>query len=305
MSMDHAKPSYHKPPLRKPAWLRRSLPAGPNYESVRALLKNGRLHTVCQEAKCPNVWECFSRHTATFLILGPRCTRNCRFCNVQHGPDGPPDPEEPRRVGEAARTMNLRYVVVTSVTRDDLPDGGAAHFAETIRAIRESIPGALVEVLVPDFEGSADSIRTVVEARPDVLNHNIETVPRLYPEVRPQAVYERSLDLLRRVREIAPGIPTKSGLMLGLGEKDEEVLGTLRDLRAVDCAILTLGQYLQPSKEHLPVARFVPPEEFEKLRGLALEMGFAEVASGPFVRSSYHAGDLYQAAGLGDSVRPL
>ena len=305
MSMDHAKPSYHKPPLRKPAWLRRSLPAGPNYESVRALLKNGRLHTVCQEAKCPNVWECFSRHTATFLILGPRCTRNCRFCNVQHGPDGPPDPEEPRRVGEAARTMNLRYVVVTSVTRDDLPDGGAAHFAETIRAIRESIPGALVEVLVPDFQGSADSIRTVVEARPDVLNHNIETVPRLYPEVRPQAVYERSLDLLRRVREIAPGIPTKSGLMLGLGEKDEEVLGTLRDLRAADCAILTIGQYLQPSKEHLPVARFVPPEEFEKLRELALEMGFAEVASGPFVRSSYHAGDLYQAAGLGDSVRPL
>jgi len=305
MSMDHAKPSYHKPPLRKPAWLRRNLPAGPNYESVRALLKNGRLHTVCQEAKCPNVWECFSRHTATFLILGPRCTRNCRFCNVQHGPDGPPDPEEPRRVGEAARTMNLRYVVVTSVTRDDLPDGGAAHFAETIRAIRESIPGALVEVLVPDFEGSADSIRTVVEARPDVLNHNIETVPRLYPEVRPQAVYERSLDLLRRVREIAPGIPTKSGLMLGLGEKDEEVLGTLRDLRAADCAILTIGQYLQPSKKHLPVARFVPPEEFEKLRELALEMGFAEVASGPFVRSSYHAGDLYQAAGLGDSVRPL
>jgi lipoic acid synthetase len=272
---------------------------------VRALLKNGRLHTVCQEAKCPNVWECFSRHTATFLILGPRCTRNCRFCNVQHGPGGPPDPEEPRRVAEAARAMNLRYVVVTSVTRDDLPDGGSAHFAETIRAIRKSIPGALVEVLVPDFQGSADSIRTVVEARPDVLNHNVETVPRLYPEVRPQAVYERSLDLLRRVREIAPGIPTKSGLMLGLGEKDEEVLGTLRDLRAADCAILTLGQYLQPSKEHLPVARFVPPEEFEKLRGLALEMGFAEVASGPFVRSSYHAGDLYQAAGLGDSVRPL
>jgi len=291
-----------KTPSRKPAWLRRSLPAGPNYETVRALLKNGRLHTVCQEAKCPNVWECFSRQTATFLILGPRCTRDCRFCNVQHGPDGPPDPEEPRRVAEAARAMNLRYAVVTSVTRDDLPDGGAAHFAETIRAIRESIPGALIEVLVPDFQGCADSIRTVVEARPDVLNHNVETVPRLYPEVRPQAVYARSLELLRRVRETAPGIPTKSGLMLGLGERNEEILETLRDLRAADCGILTLGQYLQPSKEHLPVARFVPPEEFEELRRTALEMGFAEVASGPFVRSSYHAGEVYQSAGLGGSA---
>ena len=297
MSLDQPKT-----PSRKPAWLRRSLPAGPNYETDRALLKNGRLHTVCQEAKCPNVWECFSRHIATFLILGPRCTRDCRFCNVQHGPGGAPDPEEPRRVAEAARAMNLRYVVVTSVTRDDLPDGGAAHFAETIRAIRESIPGALVEVLVPDFQGSADSIRTVVEARPSVLNHNIETVPRLYPEVRPQAVYERSLDLLRRAREISTGIPAKSGLMLGLGERDEEVLGTLRDLRASDCRILTLGQYLQPSKEHLPVARFVPPGEFEELRRAALEMGFAEVASGPFVRSSYHAGEVYQSAGLGGSA---
>lgn len=279
---------------RKPPWLRRRLPTGPEYEEVRALLRDGDLHTVCQEAKCPNQWECFSCRTATFLIMGPRCTRCCRFCAVEHGPSGPPDPNEPSRVAEAALRLGLRYVVITSVTRDDLPDGGAGHFVETIREIRRKLPGARVEVLVPDFQGREQSIRAVVEARPDVLNHNVETVPRLYPSVRPEAVYERSLELLRRVGAIAPGLPAKSGLMLGLGETGEEIERTLRDLFDAGCSMLTLGQYLQPSAGHLAVQRFVPPEEFDRWKKTALEMGFAMVASGPFVRSSYHAGHLYE-----------
>ena len=280
---------------KKPEWLRRRLPTGPDFEHIRKLVDKGQLHTVCQEAKCPNIWECFSRQTATFLILGDRCTRNCRFCAVGHHPETPPDPEEPRRVAEAAEKMNLRYVVVTSVTRDDVQDGGAGHFAETIRQIRLRLPEARIEVLIPDFQGSTDSLKTVLDARPDVLNHNIETVPRLYPTVRPGAVYKRSIELIRRVSQLTPTIPSKSGMMLGLGEKEEEIKATLQDLLDAHCSFLTLGQYLQPSAAHLPVDRFVPPEEFDDWKEKAHAMGFKEVASGPFVRSSYHADQLYKS----------
>ncbi len=283
-------------PVRKPRWLARRLPTAPEYEQVRSLIRQGGLHTVCEEARCPNQFECFSRRTATFLILGSRCTRNCRFCNIEHGPDAAPDPEEPRRVAEAALRMGLRYVVVTSVTRDDLPDGGAGLFAETITQLRRRLPHVLTEVLIPDFEGSENDLKTVIDARPDVLNHNIETVPRLYARVRPQAVYERSLALLRRAARMAPGMPTKSGIMLGLGETEAEIRQTLEDLRQAECTFLTMGQYLQPSAGHLAVERFVPPEEFDAWRETALAMGFTEAACGPFVRSSYHANDLYQAA---------
>ena len=271
------------------------MPTGETFNQVRELIEAGRLHTVCQEAKCPNIWECYSHRTATFLIMGERCTRNCRFCSVAPGPPGPLDPQEPARVAEAVERMGLKYVVVTSVTRDDLPDGGAGHFAATIHEIRRRVPGAEIEVLIPDFQGDPAALETVLRARPDVLNHNIETVPRLYPRVRPQADYRRSLELLRRAGEIAPGIPTKSGLMLGLGERPEEIRQTLQDLRAVGGRILTLGQYLQPSPEHLPVEAYVPPDDFENWRKAALEMGFSEVASAPFVRSSYHAKESFNA----------
>jgi lipoic acid synthetase len=284
-------------PHQKPPWLKKRLPTGPEYEKVKELVGRDRLHTVCQEAKCPNMWECFSQQTATFLIMGSRCTRDCRFCSVTQGPAAPPDPAEPERVAAAARQMGLSYVVITSVTRDDLPDGGAAFFAETIEAVHRRIPEAKVEVLIPDFQGQAEALQAVLKARPDVLNHNIETVPRLYATVRPQARYRRSLQLLSRVEKYAPGLPIKSGLMLGLGESSEEIRSTLKDLIDAGCRILTLGQYLQPSKAHLPVKRFVPPEEFEQWRQVAIEMGFSEVASGPFVRSSYHAKELYQAVG--------
>ena len=279
---------------RKPAWLKRRLPSGSGYEKVRTLLDNCRLHTVCQEAKCPNIWECFSRETATFLILGDRCTRNCRFCAVAHGPENPPDPEEPEHVASAVRQLNLAYVVITSVTRDDLPDGGAGHFAETIRILRKRCPKVVIEVLIPDFQGNRDAWRTVLESKPDVLNHNLETIQRLYPVVRPEADYHRSLDLIRYVAQNSPGISTKSGLMLGLGETRKEVVATFADLIRSGCRILTLGQYLQPSKAHLPVARYVPPEEFEALKTLALDKGFREVAAEPFVRSSYRAKELFQ-----------
>jgi lipoyl synthase len=292
-------PSREKtpPPERKPEWLKRRLPTGEAFHHVRELIDSGRLHTVCQEAKCPNIWECFSHRTATFLILGGRCTRNCGFCSVASGPPEPLDPGEPDRVAEAAARMGLGYIVVTSVTRDDLADGGAAHFAATIRAIRRRIPGAEIEVLIPDFQGDAAALATVLAARPDVLNHNIETVPRLYPHVRPQAGYRRSLALLERSARAEPDIPTKSGLMLGLGEEAEEVHETLQDLRRAGCRILTLGQYLQPSPQHLPVVRYVAPAEFDRWREAALAIGFSEVASGPFVRSSYHAKESFRALG--------
>ncbi|MDJ0782594.1 MAG: lipoyl synthase [Desulfosarcinaceae bacterium] len=279
---------------RKPRWLRRKLPSGPEYERVRGLIRQGRLHTVCQEAACPNQFECFSSRTATFLIMGDRCTRNCRFCNVDFGPQAPLDPEEPERVAAAAAALGLRYVVVTSVTRDDLPDGGAAHFAATIAALHQAIAGVKVEVLIPDLQGDAQALETVIAAKPQVLNHNVETVPRLYASVRPQASYQRSLTLLTRVARHPAGIPAKSGLMLGLGETRDEIEATIADIHATGCRILTLGQYLQPTKAHLPVARYVPPETFAELGAHAEALGFDQVASGPFVRSSYHAREVFE-----------
>ncbi len=279
---------------RKPPWLKRRIPSGSTYRKIRGILKEGQLHTVCQEAHCPNLGECFSSGTATFIILGNRCTRDCRFCAVSHGPTGPPDPTEPRKVAEAVVSMGLDYVVITSVTRDDLPDGGAGHFAETICEIRRIAPAVRIEVLIPDLQGAEESLEVVVKAQPDVLNHNLETVPRIYPTVRPGADYGRSLGLFSQIRNLDPSMTTKSGLMLGLGESAEEIRAVLGDLLKVGCGILTLGQYLQPSKAHLPVERFVPPEEFDALRRIALEMGFDDVASGPFVRSSYKAHELYR-----------
>jgi lipoic acid synthetase len=282
--------------IRKPDWLKRNLPSGPAYEKVRKLLSKSRLHTVCQEAKCPNMWECFSKHTSTFLIMGPNCTRNCSFCAVVQGPLEPPDREEPARVAEVAREMNLKYVVITSVTRDDLPDGGAGHFAETVRQVKNKIPDALIEILIPDFLGDKKALNIVMESSPDVLNHNIETVSRLYPSVRPEAGYRRSLAVLRQAKKINTSVFTKSGLMLGLGELPGEVEKTLKDLVEAGCNMLTLGQYLQPSKKHIEVDRFVSHEEFDDWRNTALEIGFSGVASGPFVRSSYHAKELYKNA---------
>ncbi len=286
-------------PIRKPDWMKRRLPSGPMFGEMRRLLDSNCLHTVCQEARCPNQWECFSRRTATFLILGSRCTRACRFCAVAHGPVGPPDTEEPNRVAQVAREMGLAYVVVTSVTRDDLPDGGASVFVETIHTLRESLPLAGIEVLVPDFNGSASAVSAVVEAGPDVLNHNLETVPRLYPTVRPGADYRRSLTLLATAAATDDPPMTKSGLMLGLGEREEEIKATLADLVDAGCRILTLGQYLQPSPDHLPVMRYVTPEAFDRWGDIARSMGFTDVASGPLVRSSYQAGELFQACHCG------
>jgi lipoyl synthase len=282
-------------PIRtgKPAWLRRKLPTGADYEQIRSMIDNGQLHTVCQEANCPNQFECFSAHTATFLIMGATCTRNCRFCNIDDGRPGPLDPDEPRRVAEAAARMKLRYVVVTSVTRDDLPDGGAGHFAATINALQGTIAGVQIEVLIPDFQGSREALQTVLEARPDVLNHNMETVRRLYASVRPQAEYDRSLELLARVKTIASSIPAKSGIMLGLGETELEVRQVITDVYRTGCRMLTIGQYLQPTTQHLPVVDYIPPEEFERWRQFALQTGLEKVASGPFVRSSYHAGAMF------------
>jgi lipoic acid synthetase len=280
----------------KPPWLKKRLPSGPDFENVKVLINKRQLHTVCQEAKCPNIWECFSKHTATFLILGDRCTRNCRFCAVTRGPLIPPDSSEPARVAKTAQAMRLQYVVVTSVTRDDLPDGGAGIFADTILEIRNRMPDTKVEVLIPDFQGNAHALEKVLKALPDVLNHNIETVPRLYSTVRPEAAYVRSLGLLKSVRTFDPAIPTKSGLMLGLGETSDEIHRTLQDLLDAGCHILTLGQYLQPTQKHLPVARFVTPNEFDRWQKIAYDLGFSEVASGPFVRSSYQAHELFQAA---------
>ncbi|MFP4036986.1 MAG: lipoyl synthase, partial [Desulfobacteraceae bacterium] len=252
-----------KKSAKKPPWLKRRIPTGRTYWDVLRILGRARLRTVCQEAMCPNLGECFSSGTATFLILGDRCTRNCGFCAVAHGSLGEPDLEEPRRVAEAVSAMGLKYAVITSVTRDDLPDGGAGHFAETIIAVKRSCPGVAVEVLIPDFLGSAESLETVLGAGPDVVNHNLETVPRLYPSVRPGADYGRSLQLLRRAAGNRSKVITKSGLMLGLGEREEELDKVFSDLAGVGCRILTLGQYLRPSRAHLPVERYVPPEEFD------------------------------------------
>jgi lipoic acid synthetase len=278
----------------KPPWLKQRLPAGFICEEVSTLINNAKVHTVCQEAQCPNIWECFSRKTATFMIMGDHCTRNCRFCAVANGPNRFPDPEEPLRIARMVQNLSLDYVVITSVTRDDLPDGGASFFVRTVKEIRRKVPHALIELLTPDFQGNKDALRSIAEVRPDVLNHNIETVPRLYTIVRPEAAYRRSLDLLKHVATFDSTIITKSGLMLGLGEHPDEILNTLKDLLDAGCQLVTIGQYLQPTKAHLPVERYIPPKEFNDWRNVALEVGFAEVASGPFVRSSYHAKKLYQ-----------
>ena len=279
----------------RPDWLRAPAPVGENYRDLKGLIERLRLHTVCESAACPNVGECWNHRTATFMILGNVCTRRCGFCAVQKGGPLPVDYDEPRRVAEGVAAMGLRFAVVTSVNRDDRTDGGADLFALTIRAIRERVPGCGVEVLVPDFQGRHESMETVLAARPDVLNHNTETVPRLYRQVRLGARYERSLDMLAYARTIAPDIPTKSGLMLGLGETTEEVLSVMRDLRAHGVEILTLGQYLRPSPKHLPIVRYVPPAEFDELRHAGQAMGFAHVEAGPLVRSSYHAASAVRA----------
>jgi lipoic acid synthetase len=276
-------------PGARPQWLRAPAPVGANYRELKELITRLRLHTVCESAACPNVGECWNQRTATFMILGNVCTRRCGFCAVEKGAPLEVDYEEPQRVAEAVAAMGLQFAVITSVNRDDRKDGGAELFALTISAIRERIPGCGVEVLIPDFQGSRAAVETVMQAAPDVLNHNTETVPRLYRQVRLGARYERSLDVLAYAKQIAPRCPTKSGLMLGLGETLEEVLQVMADLRAHGVNILTLGQYLRPSPKHLPIVRYVAPEEFAELRRAGERLGFAHVESGPLVRSSYHA----------------
>lgn len=272
---------------RHPGWLKVPLPAGKNYHDVRKLIKQHELHTVCHSAHCPNIGECWGQRTATFMILGDICTRNCRFCAVSSGNPLPVDRNEPKRVARAVKTLSLRYAVVTSVTRDDLPDGGASLFADTIREIRNAVPSCRVEVLIPDFQGSRHALAIVLNASPNILNHNIETVPSLYPLVRPAADYKRSLSVLALAKQ--EGMVTKTGLMLGLGETKDEVVSVLNDLRAVNCDILTLGQYLQPSDQHLPIDRYLSPGEFDQLKQTGEAMGFRHVEAGPLVRSSYHA----------------
>jgi lipoic acid synthetase len=275
----------------RPQWLRAPAPVGENYARLKQLVQDLNLHTVCESAACPNIGECWNRRAATFMILGNVCTRRCGFCAVQKGGPLPVDYDEPRRVAEACAALGLKFAVITSVNRDDRKDGGAELFALTIRAIRERVPGCGVEVLVPDFQGSHAAMETVLEAAPEILNHNTETVPRLYRQVRLGARYERSLDMLAYVKQIRAGTPTKSGLMLGLGETIEEVLDVMRDLRSAQVDILTLGQYLRPSRKHLPIIRYVALEEFAELKRRGYEMGFRHVESGPLVRSSYHASD--------------
>jgi len=278
---------------RLPFWFKQKLADPKIMLTMEQLLDGLSLHTICQSAHCPNVGECFSRKTATFLILGNICTRRCTFCAVEKGHPLPVDEAEPRHLLEAAEKLNLSYIVITSVTRDDLADGGASQFVRVINILRENRSGAIVEVLIPDFRGSAEALKSVVEARPQVINHNVETVPRLYPKVRPGADYSRSLELLFMVKNLNSGITTKSGLMLGLGETREEVVEVMKDLREANCDLLTLGQYLQPSARHHPVVRFVAPEEFSRYRDIGREIGFIEVAAAPLVRSSFKAAELY------------
>jgi len=273
----------------KPGWLKVRAPGGPNYIRLKGLMREWNLHSVCEEARCPNIGECWEDSTATFMILGDTCTRNCGYCAVAHGKPVWEDREEPGRVGRAVGELGLEHVVITSVNRDDLADGGAGAFAATVRAIRRFASGCRVELLIPDFQGKPEALQTVIDAAPDVFNHNTETVPRLYKVARHGGRYERSLELFRRARRAAPHLLTKSGIILGLGEERDELLETMRDLRAADVDILTLGQYLRPSAQHLPVARYYAPEEFAELGEAGREMGFSHVESGPLVRSSYHA----------------
>jgi lipoic acid synthetase len=290
-------PAGTRPP--KPDWLKVRAPGSPNYTRLKGLMRDLGLHTVCEEAQCPNIGECWHHGTATFMILGEVCTRACAYCAVSHGRPAPADPGEAARVGRAIETLALSYVVVTSVDRDDLPDGGAAIFADTIRETRGRRPECRIEVLIPDFQGRETSLHTVLDARPDVMNHNVETVPRLYRMARSGGRYSRTLELLDRSRHYAPEIPTKTGLMVGLGEEHDELIATFKDLRGAGCQILTIGQYLRPSPEHAPMVRYYHPDEFRELKRIALDLGFVHVESGPLVRSSYHAhetADAWQAA---------
>lgn len=281
----------------KPDWLRKRLPVGADVQAMEGNLELNRLHTICQEACCPNQGECFSKGVATFLILGKVCTRNCRFCAVDSGTPEALDAGEPLRLAAEVKRLGLRFVVITSVTRDDLADGGAGHFARVIEVMRRECPDVGIEVLIPDFQGSSASLRTVVDAAPEVLNHNVETVPRLYPSVRPQADYRRSMALLREAKALNPSLTTKSGLMVGLGETREEVLEVMVDLRSASCDVITIGQYLSPSPTHHPVVEYVKPEIFEKYRRDALRLGFLDAASSPFVRSSYMAEKYFRKRG--------
>jgi lipoyl synthase len=285
-------------PERKPSWLKVKAPGGPNYMRLKHLMRELDLHSVCEEARCPNVGECWEHGTATFMILGDVCTRNCAYCAVAHGRPPKYDIAEPHRVAQAIAHMGLQHAVITSVDRDDLPDFGAWVFAETIRQIHERVPGCSVEVLVPDFQGNEDSIRTVLEAGPEIYNHNTETVPRLYKKARPGGRYARVMEIFRYAKRTAPDIPTKTGMILGMGETIEEVMAVMRDLREVDVDILTLGQYLRPSDAHITLDRYYTPQEFRKLYEIGMEMGFRHVESGPLVRSSYHAWEQVQAAGV-------
>jgi lipoic acid synthetase len=288
-----------QPRLPKPEWLKVRAPGSPGYLRLKSLMRELNLHTVCEEAQCPNIGECWNHGTATFMILGDVCTRACSYCAVAHGRPAPVDATEPVRVADAIRRLELDYVVITSVDRDDLPDGGAAIFAATIRETRARRPDCRIEVLIPDFQGSDAALREVLDARPDILNHNTETVPRLYRMARSGGRYARTLELLDRSRRYAPEIPTKTGLMVGLGEEHAELVATFRDLRRVGCGVLTIGQYLRPSPAHAPMTRYYTPAEFAELKRIALELGFVHVESGPLVRSSYHAhetADAYAAA---------
>jgi lipoic acid synthetase len=286
--------------LRKPDWIRVKLGSDTTrFNEIKSILREHRLHTVCEEASCPNIGECFGKGTATFMIMGDKCTRRCPFCDVGHGRPDPLDADEPSNLAKTIAALRLRYVVITSVDRDDLRDGGAAHFAACIREVRQQSPGTTIEVLVPDFRGRLEvALHILNEAPPDVMNHNLETVPRLYKEARPGSDYAHSLKLLKDFKAAHPGVPTKSGLMLGLGETDEEILEVMRDLRAHDVDMLTIGQYLAPSGHHLPVLRYAPPEVFAMFESKALEMGFSHAACGPMVRSSYHADQQAHAAGV-------
>jgi lipoic acid synthetase len=279
-----------QPALRKPEWIRMKMPSSARFKEIKQVLRDNKLHSVCEEATCPNIGECFSNGTATFMILGDICTRRCPFCDVAHGKPLPPDENEPKNLAKTIADMRLNYVVITSVDRDDLPDGGAKHFVDCIKAIRAASPAIKIEILVPDFRGRVDiALNILKEAPPDVMNHNLETIPRLYKQARPGSDYQNSLNLLKAFNKMYPNIPTKSGLMLGLGETDEEIIAVMQDLRAHAVTMLTLGQYLQPSEHHLPVARYVEPAIFDTLKEKADAMGFNNTASGPMVRSSYHA----------------
>ncbi|MBI4254209.1 MAG: lipoyl synthase [Candidatus Rokubacteria bacterium] len=285
-------------PGRKPEWLKVRAPGGPSYMRLKARMREWGLHSVCEEARCPNIGECWEDATATFMILGDVCTRHCGYCAIAHGRPVWEDREEPERIGRAIGELGLAYAVITSVNRDDLADGGAAHWAATVRAVRRHAPRCRIETLIPDFQGSAASLGAVIAARPDVLNHNVETVPRLYKLARHGGRYERALAIFRQAQAVAPDLPTKSGIILGLGETRDELVRTMRDLREASVSILTLGQYLRPSPAHLPVARYYHPDEFRELEGIGRGLGFAHVESGPLVRSSYHAKRQADATGL-------